>query len=70
MELRPTWIVWDFSSRINEHRMRKYRGRSEELRTLDYRQALFAHPEFGALYTIHRNTPAESQEFYTVFRRR
>ncbi len=70
MELRPTWIVWDFSIRINEHRMRKYRGRSDELRSMDYRQALFAHPDFRNLYTVHRNTPTESQNYYTVFRRR
>jgi hypothetical protein len=67
---QPTWIVWDFSVRLNEHRERKYRGWTGDRETLDYRQALLAHPEFRQLYAVQRNSPPETQGAYTVYRHR
>ena len=69
-ELEPEWIVWDFSVKVNQHRIRKYRGWKGDPRTLDFRRSLLAHPRFSELYTIDRNAPPATQNAYTVFRRR
>jgi len=67
---RPAWIVWDLGVRVNEHRLRKYRGYAGDPDSLGFREALLARPEFEHLYAVDPNTPVDTRNAYTVFRRR
>jgi hypothetical protein len=68
--LRPTWIVWDFGVKVNAHRLRRLRDSEEGPRTLGFRRALLAHPEFQKAYVIDYGAPPQTQRAYTVFRRK
>lgn len=70
LAVRPTWIVWDLGVRVNQHRLRKYRGYGGDPDSLGFREALLARPEFDHLYTVDPNTPPSTRSAYTVFRRR
>lgn len=67
---RPAWIVWDLGVRVNEHRIRKYRGYAGDPDSLGFREALLARPQFEHLYTVDPNTPPDTRNAYTVFHRR
>jgi arabinofuranosyltransferase len=70
LDLRPRWIVWDYGIKLNEHRLRALKGYQGDPQRLDFRRALLARPRFRDLYTVARDTPAATQNAYTVFRRR
>ena len=70
LELAPEWIVWDFGVDANRARMRALRGTGQKTAGLGFRRELLARDGFQARYRVETAAPWESQNHYTVFRRR